>query len=238
MVNNWLGVFPRFSTATHSSGEYYRLSGDIALRSTKNALKLRDSIQLHCEGNPFIMKTPLKSIVSSVLIPEAAKEDIFCRVIKLREERQLLARFLVIQQSRPELVPRLAATIGDYEMAVTPRSMFASDGSLLIPTDKASIIHAIEAAKPIQREAETSPQGPVLEPLQASTQTSVQEPAPDVTLDNLLYILTNDSVEGHDRVIIIDCMAVVQSMTKSADMKTIVNFKEAFLKRITRMLTP
>jgi hypothetical protein len=186
IVSDWLAGFPRFSTASHSSGEHYQLSGDIALRSTRNALNLRDSILLHCEGNPFIMGTPLKSIVSSVLIPEAAKEDILCRdekglggyrmfvqgrllpdspksvwdtmkkmnlktfstwmvktrvsvgekVIKLREERQLLARFLVIQQSRPELVPRLPATIGDYEMAVTPRSIFASDGSLLIPQTK------------------------------------------------------------------------------------------------------
>ena len=184
VVNDWLCRFPRFSTAFHSSGQHYQLSGDIALRSTRNALKRRDCIQLHCEGNPFIVGTPLKSIVSSVLIPEAAKEDILHRdekgldgyrkfvkerlvpdaslsvwstmkkmklinfstwmaktlvsvgekVIKLREERQLLARFLVIQQSRPELVPRLPATIGNYEMSVTPRS----DGSLLIQTDKAS----------------------------------------------------------------------------------------------------
>ena len=147
------------------------------------------------------MRTPLKSHVSSVLIPEAAKEDILCRdekglngykqfvqerllpdtpkslwdtvkkiklktfsnwmaktrvsvgdkVTKLREERQILARFLVIQPSRPELVPRLAVTIGDYEIAVTSRSMFASDGSLLIPTYKASDIHAVEVAKPTQR---------------------------------------------------------------------------------------
>ena len=33
------------------------------------------------------------------------------KIIKLREERQLLARFLVIQQSRPELVPKLPDTI-------------------------------------------------------------------------------------------------------------------------------
>ena len=57
------------------------------------------------------------------------------KVIKLREERQLLAHFLVIQQSRPELVPRLPATMGNYDISVTPRSMFVSDGSLLIPTD-------------------------------------------------------------------------------------------------------
>jgi hypothetical protein len=197
--------------------------------------------------------TPLKSIVSSVLIPEAAKEDILSqdekgldgyrkfvherlipdasmsvwdtmkkmklktfstwmaktrvsvgeKVIKLREERQLLARFLVIQQSRPELVPRLPATIGDNEMAVTPTSMFISDRSLLIPTDKASIIHAIEEAKPIQAVTQA--------PL---TQTPVQSPAQDDTHDGLLNILIDDSVEPHDRVIIIDSMAVVQCMKK------------------------
>ena len=59
IVNDWLGRFPRYSSAAHTSGEHYQLSGNIALRSTRNALKLRDSIQIHCEGNPFIVKTPL-----------------------------------------------------------------------------------------------------------------------------------------------------------------------------------
>ena len=51
------------------------------------------------------------------------------KVVKLREERQLLAQFLVIYQSRPELLPNLPGTIGEYEMAVTPRSMFSADGA-------------------------------------------------------------------------------------------------------------
>ena len=62
------------------------------------------------------------------------------KVIKLREERQLSARFLIIQQSQPELLPELNETIGEYEMAVTPRSMFTGDGSLLVLTDKSSIM--------------------------------------------------------------------------------------------------
>ena len=38
-------------------------------------------------------------------------------------------------------------------------SMFASDGSLLIPTDKSSITHAVEGVNPTQAviESETSP---------------------------------------------------------------------------------
>ena len=68
------------------------------------------------------------------------------KVIKLREERQLLGRFLIIQGSRPEL-PKLEKTIGEYEMSVVPRSLCAVDGSLCIPADKASLTHAIEGAK-------------------------------------------------------------------------------------------
>ena len=54
------------------------------------------------------------------------------KIIKLREER-------------PELIPNLPDTIGDYDMSIVPRSMFANDGSLLVSTDKNSIMHAVES---------------------------------------------------------------------------------------------
>ena len=41
-------------------------------------MKLRQSIELHCEGNPFTVESLLKSMVSSALVPEKAKEDILC----------------------------------------------------------------------------------------------------------------------------------------------------------------
>ena len=78
MVKNWRNGFPRSSTPP--TNEHYQLAGDIAIRSTRNALKLRDGIIVHCQGNPFIALTPLKNIVSSILIPEgAAKADILDR---------------------------------------------------------------------------------------------------------------------------------------------------------------
>ena len=79
IVNDWLGRFPRFAVAPHAPCEHYQLGGDIAPRSTRSALKLRDAIHVHCEGNPFVVDTPLKSIVSSALIPEAAAVDILKR---------------------------------------------------------------------------------------------------------------------------------------------------------------
>jgi len=55
-----------------------------------------------------------------------------------------IGRCLIISQSRPRLLPKLEKTIGTYEMSVTPRSMFAPDGTLLLVADKASVMHAIE----------------------------------------------------------------------------------------------
>jgi len=69
---------------------------------------------------------------------EKTKIRVGNKVIKLREERQLLGRFLIIHGSRPELVPKLEKTIGEYEMSMVPRSLCAVDGSLYTPADKAS----------------------------------------------------------------------------------------------------
>ena len=67
------------------------------------------------------------------------------KVIKLHKEREVFGRILKIQRSRKELVPKLEEIIGDYELSVVPRSLCAVDGSLYLPTDKASLMHSIEA---------------------------------------------------------------------------------------------
>ena len=69
--------FPKVSEASERN-EHYQLSWDIAVRTRKNAMKLRQSIELHCEGNPFTVESPLKSVLSSALVPEKGKEDILC----------------------------------------------------------------------------------------------------------------------------------------------------------------
>ena len=37
--------------------------GDVAVRSSQNALKIRDCMKLHCQRNPYVNGTPLKNIV-------------------------------------------------------------------------------------------------------------------------------------------------------------------------------
>ena len=66
------------------------------------------------------------------------------KVIKLWEERELLGRFLIIQGSRPHLVPKLEETIGQFEMAMVPRSLSAGGRTLLLTADKANLMKALE----------------------------------------------------------------------------------------------
>ena len=74
ITRNLLSSFP--SSSTSSTGMHYQLPCDVAVRSSQNALKIRDCMKLHCQGNPFVTATPLKNIVSSALIPEEVKPDI------------------------------------------------------------------------------------------------------------------------------------------------------------------
>jgi len=68
-------ALPKASRSTDRS-EHYQLSGAVAIRSRANAVKLRESIELHCEGNPLMKKTPLNNIVSSALVQSDANDDI------------------------------------------------------------------------------------------------------------------------------------------------------------------
>ena len=85
----------------------------------------------------------------------------------------------------------------------------SSDGSLLIPTDKASIIHAVEEANPIRTESRTLTETIIQAPRK---QTPIQAPAQYDTHDGLLNFLSDYLVQLHDHVIIIDSMAVVMCM--------------------------
>ena len=80
-------------------------------------------------------------------LTQTAHVRICDKVVKLREERDLFSRFLIIQGSRPGRVPKIEDTIGHYEMSVVPRSLFATDGSLLIPKDKYKMMNAIKEVK-------------------------------------------------------------------------------------------
>ena len=128
------------------------------------------------------------------------------KVINLREERELLGRFLIIQGSYPHLVPKLEETNGKYDMAIVPRCLCA----VLLTADKANLMKALEDV--------------TFQSLQDIQQDFIEE---DLT--------QNDSIEEADATIkglIIDAMAVLQCVKKSTTMQTLSDLQDAFNERI------
>ena len=75
IVRQYMNSFPQTSTQ-HERNEHYQLTGGISVRTRENAIKLRQSIETHCKGNPFSLLSSLESLVSSALVPNNAKGDI------------------------------------------------------------------------------------------------------------------------------------------------------------------
>ena len=64
------------------------------------------------------------------------------KVVTLREERNLMTRFVLTSRSRPEI--DLPKYLGKHEFSVVPRSMFSSAGQLNLGSDKSSTMRKIE----------------------------------------------------------------------------------------------
>jgi len=75
MVEQYLHGFPSHRTSPESEC-HYQLVGDVAVRIHANAKKIAQSIDLHCEGNPYKIETPLKNLSSSAVIAKDMKDDI------------------------------------------------------------------------------------------------------------------------------------------------------------------
>ena len=99
-----------------------------------------------------------------------------------------------------------------------PRCIFAAYGTLLLPTDKANIIHAVEAAKL-----------PLLVDAHAQSTSVASGAASSVRCDE------RETTDRAPRVLIIDAMAIVQCM-KTPRMTSIVHLKTTCNARIERMV--
>ena len=70
IVRQYLTSFPQTSTQY----KHYQLLDGSYVRTRENAIKPCQSIEAHCKGNPFSLPSPLKSLVSSALIPNNAEK--------------------------------------------------------------------------------------------------------------------------------------------------------------------
>ena len=102
-------------------------------------------------------------------------------------------------------------------MSVIPRSLFATDGSLLIPNDKSCIMHAVENQDTIDVDSED------IFAVEDDTDTEEKKA--------LLFL----NKEFNEKVIIFDAMGILQSMEKTPAMK-VCHLKTAFIKRIKHLM--
>ena len=109
--------------------------------------------------------------------------------------------------------------IGNYELSVVPRCIFSADGTIPLPTDKASIIYAIEAAKP-----------PLLADAHAQSTYGASLAASSVSSDE------RETTDRAPRVLIIDAISVVQCVKKTPIRISILHLKTAFNARIERVV--
>ena len=158
------------------------------------------------------------------------------KLVKIKEERGLLQRLIVISRSRPQL--DLKKCIGMYEFGVVPRSLFASDGTVLLAYDKAKILHHLELLVSNEQQVRHTPAMETSTSVTSNNENGqgmeVSEiaHAPDVTREGLSGL--NDTSPKY-KVIIIDGMALVNAIPKTERIKTCKDFEQVFLDQLSTM---
>ena len=99
MVQQYFDTFLHKATSTPKP-EHHQLTGNISVRIRNNAIKIRGSIEQHCEGNPFTIECPLKSLGSSRLVPEKAADDILHFAEKGQARLEDFVTERLLQESR------------------------------------------------------------------------------------------------------------------------------------------
>ena len=137
------------------------------------------------------------------------------KVIKLSEDRELLGRFLITQGGRPHLVLKVEETIGKFEMAMVPRSLYPGDGTLLCTADKANVIKALEDVQAL----------------------SLQDIQQDFIEEDLTQSDSTEEADATIKVLIIDAISVLQCMQKKNTMQTLSDLQDAFNECIQNMMS-
>ena len=76
-------------------------------------------------------------------------------LVKIKEERKLMSRFLVISRSRPEI--DLSFYLGEYELSVVPRSLFSADGVMYQEKDKSVVVEEIRKLCSLRNDSNDDP---------------------------------------------------------------------------------
>ena len=86
---------------------------------------------LCCVMLRYVLYSPRKkkNLLTWKTTVKKAKVTIDNKVVELREYRCFFAHMIMVWKSRPEIA--IAEAVGVYDLSLVPRSVFASDGSML-----------------------------------------------------------------------------------------------------------
>ena len=84
-------------------------------------------------------KRRLPTFISKKKLVKVKLQD---KVVTMKEEMILMTPFIIAFRKGPEM--DLQHYLGSYDFSISPRSMFSSDGQLLLASDKAAIMHQVE----------------------------------------------------------------------------------------------
>ena len=66
------------------------------------------------------------------------------KLVQLKEEKKLMTKFIIASRKREDI--NLPYYFGTNKFSVIPRSLFRPDGTMLLDTDKSTVMHEIEKA--------------------------------------------------------------------------------------------
>ena len=100
-------------------------------------------IEKHLNGNLSVWK-PVKrcNLKTFGSMRKSFKSVINNKEVHLKEEKNLMAKFLITARKQPQL--ELEECLGNYEFCVVPKSLLSADGQLLACNDKLKLIPLIE----------------------------------------------------------------------------------------------
>jgi len=119
-------------------------SSDICNHDMEGEVLYQKFIQKQIEGDKSIWATVklrrLNTFSNNNKIKLTRMQN---KVISLKEDKSLFQRFFIVSQKRKDT--DLSFVIGNYELTVSPKSLFSSDGQPLPCLDKYQVMHAIES---------------------------------------------------------------------------------------------
>ena len=141
--------------------------------------------------------------------------------VDLKETKDLFARLMVLARSNQDINQKEA--IGNYEFTLTPRALFASDGTILPCHDKSKLIHLLEklTKEDMPHEDHQLPQ------VGSSTQQDV--------MDAGLSDLTSTDQPSR-KIALVDGMVLVQKLRKkTATVLTVKDLSCCFNDRLMQL---